>query len=111
MPTYRFQEIKHPVTKSVPCRAGCGKTVRRSTTLSQTVNPFNKNADGQPKTEQEIRAELKAEAEAWQPTNDIHAECAALDEIEIKAWGTTMGAGYRYAQAAEQQGADAEASA
>lgn len=98
MPTYRFKEIKHPVTKSVPCRA-CGKKLSRSTTLSQTVSPFNKDADGQPKTEQQIRVELKAEAKAWQPRNDIDAQCAELDEIERKAWGDTMGAGYRDAQA------------
>jgi len=75
MTTYRFKEITLPVTKTVPCRAGCGKKVRRSTTLSQTVNPWNKDADGNPKSAEQIRAELKAEAERWHPVNDIHPGC------------------------------------
>lgn len=74
MPTYRFEEVTHPVTKRVPCRV-CRKPLGRSTILSQTINPFNKNADGTQKTRNQIRAELRAEAETWHPTNDIHRGC------------------------------------
>lgn len=84
MTTYRFKEVTHPVTKRVDCRV-CGKKVTRSTTLSQTVSPFNKDADGQPKTAEQIRAELRAEAETWQPRNDIHAACTGIEEIEAAA--------------------------
>ena len=80
MTTHRFEEITHPVTKKVPCRV-CGKTLSRSTTLSQTISPFNKNAAGEPKTRQEIRAELKAKAETWQPVNDIHPKCVETERL------------------------------
>jgi hypothetical protein len=59
MPTYRFREIKHQASKNLPC-PGCGKKVRRQRTFGQTLNPFNKNADGKVKTELEIVRELNA---------------------------------------------------
>jgi hypothetical protein len=64
--TYRFEEVKYHVTKKTVC-TGCGKKLMRSTTFSQTINPFNKNADGAMKTRREIWHELAAEAEAWTP--------------------------------------------
>ena len=79
MATYTFDKVTHHVTKRVPCRR-CGKKLGRSTILSQTINPFNKGADGQPKTREQIRAELRAEAETWYPTNDIHAGCIAAEQ-------------------------------
>jgi len=85
MATYRFEEVTRPVTKRVKCRV-CGKTITRSTTLSQTISPFNKDADGQPKTREQIRAELKAQAETWQPRNDIHADCIRVEQAQqVKA--------------------------
>jgi hypothetical protein len=77
--TYKFEEVTHPVTKRVDCRV-CGKKITRSTTLSQTISPFNKGADGQPKTREQIRAELKAQAETWHPRNDIHADCVRVEQ-------------------------------
>ena len=79
MATYRFDEVTRPVTKRVPCRV-CSRTLTRSTTLSQTISPFNRGADGQPKTREQIRAELKAEAETWHPRNDIHADCVRVEQ-------------------------------
>lgn len=84
MTTYRFEEIAHPVVKSVPCRT-CGKPVRRSTTFSQTVNPFNKDADGNPKTAELIRAELREQAEKWHPANDIHPKCMETADAPAEA--------------------------
>jgi hypothetical protein len=78
MTTYRFQEVKYPITKRIPCRT-CGKKFARSTTLYQTINPFNKNADGQPKTYPEIWKELRVEAEAWQP-DDLCGKCKHAEE-------------------------------
>jgi hypothetical protein len=78
MTRHTYEEVEHPFTKTVPCRV-CGKKLKRSTTLSQTINPFNRNAAGDPKTRQEIRAELKAKAETWQPVNDIHAGCVQAE--------------------------------
>lgn len=65
MPTYRFEEIKWPASKRVPCAGGCGKKLTRSTTFSQTLNPFNKNSEGAIKTRREIWSELKREADEW----------------------------------------------
>lgn len=69
MTTYRFEEIKQQARKRVPCDE-CGKKVSRQRTFSQTLNPFNKNADGEPKSPQEIDEELAAEAQAWQAKQD-----------------------------------------
>jgi hypothetical protein len=40
---------------------------RRQTTevFMQTINPFNKNADGAPKSREEIWKEINAKADAW----------------------------------------------
>lgn len=78
MATYKFEEVTRPVTKRVPCRV-CGVKLGRSTILSQTINPWNKGADGQPKTREQIRAELKQQAETWHPTNDIHRACIGAE--------------------------------
>lgn len=79
MPTYKFEEVTHPVTKRVPCRV-CGVKLGRSTILSQTINPFNKNADGTQKTREQIRVELKKKAERWHPSNDIHRACIPAEQ-------------------------------
>lgn len=74
MPTYRFREIKHQASKNLPCPA-CGKKLRRQRTFSQTLNPFNKNADGQVKTELEIVRELNATAAEWEAEPETHPAC------------------------------------
>lgn len=78
MPTYRFQEITHQVTKSVACTV-CGKKVRRQRTFGQTLNPFNRNADGDVKTSTEIGRELATEAQAWQAEPETHPKCQQND--------------------------------
>ncbi|MFZ3592250.1 hypothetical protein [Streptomyces sp. BH104] len=74
MPTYRFQKITHQVTKSVPCTV-CGKKTRRQRTFMQTLNPFNKNTEGQVKTLPEIMRELVAQATRWQAEPEMHPKC------------------------------------
>ncbi len=76
MPTIRFQEVRYPVKRRVQCAGGCGKKLTRQTTLTQTINPFNKNADGTVKTYADIWQELKAEAGRWQPSA-VSATCPA----------------------------------
>jgi hypothetical protein len=68
MPTYRFQEVSYREQRRIPCAGGCGKKLTRSHTFTGTINPFNKNAAGEPKTYAEVYAEQKAKGEAWQPT-------------------------------------------
>lgn len=65
MPTYTFEKVTRPVSKRLPCPT-CGKKIRRSTTLYQTLNPFNKNEDGTVKTFKQILAELEEQAKEWQ---------------------------------------------
>ena len=74
MPTYTFQKVPHQASKSVPCTV-CGKKVRRQRTFFQTLNPFNKNADGQVKTVPEIVRELDEQAMSWQAEPETHPKC------------------------------------
>lgn len=64
--TQRFRPVTRSATASGKCPV-CGKRTTRKATFMQTVNPFNRNADGAVKTESEIGAELRAEAKAWAP--------------------------------------------
>jgi len=74
MTTYRYAEVAWPTSKRLQC-PDCGKKLRRQTTFSQTLNPFNRNAEGQPKTRQEILAELRAEAAEWEQTPEQCTPC------------------------------------
>jgi hypothetical protein len=77
MTTYRFREVKRSAQRRLKCRS-CGKRFSRSRTFTQTINPFNKNADGDPKTYAEIWKELGIEAEVWQPA-DLCTNCGELE--------------------------------
>jgi hypothetical protein len=77
MPVYVFERVKRHMTKYVPCR-GCGRPLRRSATFEQTINPFNKGADGVPKTREQIGAELDDQVKGWYPANDICRTCEIL---------------------------------
>lgn len=68
-----YEPVRWPESRSGKCPV-CGKRVRRSTTFQQTLNPFNKNAAGEPKTRSEIWAELKVKAAGWEP-DFTHAAC------------------------------------
>lgn len=61
MPTYHFESVTFKST-----RTRDGK--RQQKTFTQTLNPFNKAADGTPKTREQILAELREEAYQWQAT-------------------------------------------
>ena len=77
--TTTYDRIVHRVTRSFVCEV-CGKRATRSTTFGQTLNPFNRNADGLPKIVPEIRAELEVQAEGWHPTLHERCERARLPE-------------------------------
>lgn len=66
MTRYVFERVERRATKRVKCAGGCGKLQPRARTFYQTINPFNKRADGLPKTRQDILAELEVEARNWQ---------------------------------------------
>lgn len=73
--TTRFERVPLTVKKSVPCTE-CGKAVRRQRTFEQTRNPWNKNADGRPKTYADIYRELGAKGDAWKDEPETHPKCA-----------------------------------
>ena len=52
----------------------CHGRVTRRTTFENTESPFNKASDGHVRTREEIRAKLRADAEAWEP-DFRHAAC------------------------------------
>lgn len=58
MPTYKFEEV---TLKAVRTKDG----KRQQKTFRQTINPFNKNADGSRKTREQIYSELSEEAQLW----------------------------------------------
>lgn len=61
-----FDTVKFYARKSGKCPA-CGKTTIRSRVFEQTLNPYNRNEQGLVKSRDEIRAELRVEAEEWEP--------------------------------------------
>ena len=63
--TIRFEPIKWPASKNLPC-PDCGKKVRRQKTFEMTISPFNKNPDGTVRTRPEINAALRDKAAAWE---------------------------------------------
>jgi hypothetical protein len=72
---YSFEKVTHRAEKRVPCTI-CGRKMTRAKTFWQTLNPFNKNADGDVKSREEIYRELKAEADAWKSQPETHWMCA-----------------------------------
>lgn len=78
MPTYTFREVPLYGTKTVPC-SGCGKKLRRQRKFSQTLNPFNKAADGRPKTAKQIQDELATEIRQWEQEPETCGACTNTD--------------------------------
>lgn len=64
--TERYEPVQVPVERKGECPS-CGKKVTRRRTFEHTVNPFNKNPDGTVRTYAEVLAQVKAEANEWEP--------------------------------------------
>jgi hypothetical protein len=64
--TYRFEQI---VLKATRRWTENGKKRQETRTFMQTLNPYNKNADGSLKSRGQIYAELIAERKAWLDAN------------------------------------------
>jgi len=63
---HSFREIWTRRIARGKCRE-CGKALTRSKTFTHTVNPWNKTAAGDVKTSEEVWADVRAEADEWQP--------------------------------------------
>jgi hypothetical protein len=68
-----FEQLKLRAEKKGKC--GCGVRRRRAKTLIMTINPFNKNKQGIPKTREEVWADLQAAAKKWRAEPIICADC------------------------------------
>lgn len=77
MPTYTFTGPRVTTKRTGECPT-CGKKATRSRTFERTVNPFNKRADGTPKGWDEVRVDVRAEAEAWAPGPEVFEHDACL---------------------------------
>lgn len=77
--TYRttFEKVEMYGTKSVKCAGGCGRRLKRSTTVYQTINPYNKAADGRLKDHYDIRAELVVQLDEWERKPELCIHCDA----------------------------------
>lgn len=60
-----YRKMRYPARKYGECKS-CGKRIKRQRTFWHTVNPFNKNADGFPKSPSEVWQDVKAEGLAWE---------------------------------------------
>ena len=72
--TVVFDKVEHHATNHGTCPK-CGGKAKRSKVFHQTLNPFNKGADGQTKTRTEIARELVEEAKEWKQWPVYHAKC------------------------------------
>jgi len=57
--TMKFHEIKESSKVGGTCKL-CGKKRVRTVSNSQTLNPFNRNKNGEPKNHMEIAFEIRA---------------------------------------------------
>lgn len=80
MTTYLFREIALYPRKTGKCSV-CGKPAKRSTKIYETVSPFNRNANGEISSVEEIRASVREKCQAWQDAPIMHAKC------EPSPWG------------------------
>lgn len=72
--TTRYERISAMRIRNLPCPV-CGKKYRRQRTFTQTVNPWNKNDQGLPKTWHEVETAVNAEADDWARTPERHPAC------------------------------------
>jgi len=85
MSRMQFEQVKRSSQKRMPCD-GCGKVVTRKETRWQTLNPFNRNATGEPKTVEEVHAELGLELEAWRRIPVVCKACATSGRLWQVEW-------------------------
>lgn len=70
----KFEEVSSRVVERGKCVV-CGKNVRRVISATHTVNPYNRRADGEPKTRQEVLADVQAEVREKSKGPVYHDKC------------------------------------
>ena len=81
--TTNYNEVGFRHTKSGKCSV-CGKQASRTKHFYQTINPFNKDKDGNIKDGGQIWKELDIECKRWQKEPVIHARCEEVTEYVQK---------------------------
>lgn len=54
----------------------CHRHGKRQRTFARTVNPWNTNPDGTPKSRAEVAADVRADAELWSHGVFVHEKCS-----------------------------------
>ena len=72
--TVTFDKVSTWPSKSGVCPV-CGKKAVRKTEFYQTLNPFNTDINGNPKTPTQIRQELQVKVDEWKAKPVYHARC------------------------------------
>ena len=73
MTRYTFPSIKRRAEKVGACPV-CGKRSQKAKTFENTVNPWNRNTDGSPRSFDEVTEHVKQLATDWIP-DFTHANC------------------------------------
>ena len=74
MSTHVFASISRRAVRTGECRV-CHKKGRRATTITNTVNPFNKNPDGTVRTRVDVYRHVAELAAEWSALPFVHAGC------------------------------------
>jgi len=69
-----FEVCEYNVEKSGKCII-CNKQIKIKEKFYQTLNPFNKNKNGETKSREEIYNELKEQVKEWRLKPIIHRKC------------------------------------
>ena len=75
MGTVYFDEISTFRFRREPC-SRCGNARQRTEKFHQTINPYNRNVQGVPKSRAEIYDEITKEADAWYAAPFVCRGCA-----------------------------------
>lgn len=59
----------------------CGKKRSRTVRFVNTVNPFNQNAAGLPKTREEVWQDVSDQRRAWQERPRVCLGCESMGEV------------------------------
>lgn len=74
MTVHRYAQVSATGYRRGVCSI-CGKRGQRQTTVTNTVNPFNRNEDGSVRTHAEVWAAVAAKAKEWEAEPFVHASC------------------------------------
>ena len=76
----KFQKIESQGNKTVKCIC-CGKKLFRKKIFYQTLNPFNKDSNGNVKNVKTINAELDVKIAGWKKEDECCRKCEGMKLI------------------------------